>query len=130
MIANLKICGRTVTLRYGLPAVIGIFQHPEDIFDGNSYSILGMVEILYQGYKNECKAKGVPLELTHEDFYTLVEDQKMNDEMADDISAAIRIFEESRATGKVVDKVNDIIEEKKSLLTGMKLNHLPLESSA
>lgn len=138
-IAQIEIAGKLVGLRFGLPAIMRIFENgadENDLFvksgEKNIFSQIGISKILYAGYWNDCKAKDKIPELKPEDFYDLVEEQFLEGKLRSDVIEAMNVFGESTAVKKAVTKVQEAVEqvEKKNKIIGMPLNHSPMENSA
>lgn len=138
-IAQIEIAGKQVGLRFGLPAIMRIFENgadENDLFvksgEKNIFSQIGISKILYAGYWNDCKAKDKIPELTPEDFYDLVEEQFLEGKLRSDVIEALKVFGESTtlktASAKAQQAADNI--EKKSKIIGMPLNHSPMENSA
>lgn len=123
-VATITVQGKPVRLKFGLPAVKRIFEKMADgdFIKDNIYTYTGMAHILYAGYLNSCLLKEATPAMTFEDFYTLIEDYAFDKTNEEEITAALRSFEQSRfiksATGKTEEEIEE--EEKKSQLTGTK----------
>jgi hypothetical protein len=74
---NFAIKGKTVGIRFGLPAVrrIGEAADKYPLSDSNGYyNAGGVAVIIYSGYLNACIVKELTPELSLEDFYNEIEE--------------------------------------------------------
>lgn len=123
-LANITINGQAVRLKFGLPAVRRIFEkmkeHPLVVVRGDKeqYNDLGIAHILYAGYLNGCMQRDELAILSFDQFYDLVEDFAADQSGKEEITAAIRAFEESRFVKPFAGETKT--DEKKSRLTGTK----------
>lgn len=114
---TITVKGQEIGLRFGLPAIkrisdkINLLAGMEEI----TLNLMSMVHILYAGYLNDCLAKDQTPELAHEDFYTLVEDAALANDLGQ-VKKAIEVFAGSKEVKEVEAKEGD--EKKKKPLTG------------
>jgi hypothetical protein len=80
-------------------------------------NLMSMVHIIYAGYLNDCMAKDQKDTLLFEDFYSLVEDAALANDLGQ-VKKAIEVFAGSKEVKEV--EVKDGDEKKKKPLTGKK----------
>lgn len=109
---ELTIADQKIGIRFGLPAIrqIGAKMQAYELFSGDSYNELGLAHILYAGYCNECVINDKVPSVPFNQFYTFVE-TAVEDKKAEEIVAAIRVFEASKQLKEAVSKVSQ--EQKK-----------------
>lgn len=114
-IATITLAGQQVGLKFGLPAVRRFFEKTAQyqLMAGNMYTELGVAHILYAGYLNYCIMLEQPPILEFQPFYELVEDLD-DPNIAKQIAAATKAFEESKYVKRMVEAVDD--EKKKATM--------------
>ena len=117
---TITVKGQEIGLRFGLPAIkrisdkINLLAGTEEI----TLNLMSMVHIIYAGYLNDCLASDKKETIPFEDFYALVEDAAIANDLTE-VKRVIEVFAGSKEVKEVTIEGKE--EKKNQKLTGKKL---------
>ena len=116
------IGGQEIGLLFGLPAIEYIQGKIQGLEPSAqmTFNVMQMVEIIYGGYLNWCKAENLEPSVRYRQFYDFVEGSAMNQDMTE-VVRIIKLFSGSKEVKEEPEKEGEKKSLKKSI--GMKSKH-------
>lgn len=123
-LCSITMNGQQVPLKFGMPACRYFMEklEPEHVaaVSGDSINEVGIAYLLYAGYWNHCIIKDKLPEKKLEDFFDWVEDVGDDPAKQEEVKAVAECFQQSKSVNSYVDKTEQMTEELKKKLAGMR----------
>lgn len=118
---KIEIEGQTIGLKFGMASFRYLQGKMVDgiAFDGNTLNEIGIAQILYSGYYNNCLIKEEIPSINFETFVDYIEKNLTNDLFLEDVKKVIMIWSESDFI-KQTQQSDNKTEAKKKNIRGKK----------